>query len=290
MALADSHVLAEQHELRLASLACDLRVQERLRRLDRRDADLEPRVLAVRALAGTADADPAGNVPRRNVRSPRRCDRRPHAVPGMAGLVTRVGVVVSVRVVAARARASGGRGARLAAERGKDEPSCGNGEEICRPHLGFVGGALRAGDPRSRHRTAHPDGGSRARRDPAVRTYNARDGDDRRSRHLRLGLGLARGGLRARARARGRACRRSRGSSPSRSTPRTTPSSTTRAISATRASIPSREACTRRCTAAACGRCGSSRASGQRRRRMPASAICATTGRPASRPRSTCRR
>ena len=66
--------------------------------------------------------------------------------------------------------------------------------------------------------------------------------------------------------------------------------STTRGIWASRASIRSRGACTRRCTAAGCGRCGSSRGSGRRRRRTSGSAICWSTGRPGCRRRSTCRR
>ena len=47
-----------------------------------------------------------------------------------------------------------------------------------------------------------------------------------------------------------------------------------------RASIRSRAACTRACTGVGCGRCGSSRGSGRRRRPMSASATCSTTGRP----------
>ena len=63
-----------------------------------------------------------------------------------------------------------------------------------------------------------------------------------------------------------------------------------RATSATRATTRSRAASTRRCTAAASGRCGSSPASARRRRRTSASATCSSTGRPGSRPPSTCRR
>ena len=50
--------------------------------------------------------------------------------------------------------------------------------------------------------------------------------------------------------------------------------------SASPASFRSRAACTRRCTAAGCGRCASSRASAPRRRRTSGSAISSTTARP----------
>ena len=58
--------------------------------------------------------------------------------------------------------------------------------------------------------------------------------------------------------------RRSQGSRTSRSTRRTTSTSTTSATSATPASIRSRAASTRRCTAASSGRCASSPASARR--------------------------
>ena len=52
---------------------------------------------------------------------------------------------------------------------------------------------------------------------------------------------------------------------------------------------PYTRASTPRCIAAACGRCASLPASARPRRRTSASATCSTTGRPGSRPRSTCR-
>ena len=94
----------------------------------------------------------------------------------------------------------------------------------------------------------------------------------------------------ARWSARASSSRRSRASRTSRSTRPRRSRSTTSATSATRASIRSRAASTRRCTAAGSGRCGSSPASARPRRRTSASATCSSTGRRASRPRSTCRR
>ena len=60
--------------------------------------------------------------------------------------------------------------------------------------------------------------------------------------------------------------------------------------SVSRASSRSRAVCIRRCIAAGCGRCASSRVSGRRRRPTSASATCSTTARRGSRRRSTCRR
>ena len=85
--------------------------------------------------------------------------------------------------------------------------------------------------------------------------------------------------------------RRSRESRTSRSTtPGERRRRLRRATSATPASTRSPGGCIRRCTAAVCGRCASSRASARPRRRTSASATCSTTARRGSRPRSTCPR
>ena len=76
-----------------------------------------------------------------------------------------------------------------------------------------------------------------------------------------------------------RSARRSPASRSRRSTGLRTSATTTR-TSATRASFRSPAASTRRCTAAGCGRCGSSPASAPPRRPTSASATCSTTGRP----------
>ena len=117
------------------------------------------------------------------------------------------------------------------------------------------------------------------------------DGQDRGSRHRALARAVACPLRAQRPSARASSSRRSPAPRTSRSY---TPENVERRLRA-RPRLPgrvsrSRAASTRRCTAAGCGRCASSRASAPPRRRTSASATCSTTGRPGSRPRSTCRR
>ena len=63
-------------------------------------AGLDPRVPAVRALAGATDADPAGNVPCIDARRAGEHDRGADAVPAVRGLVSGVGVAAGPRAAA----------------------------------------------------------------------------------------------------------------------------------------------------------------------------------------------
>ena len=93
---------------------------------------------------------------------------------------------------------------------------------------------------------------------------------------------------RARRSARGSTRSPSRASRSSRSTPpRISRAWTARATWASRASSPTPAGSATTCTAGACTRCASSRASARRRNRISATTRCSSTGRPGSRSRST---
>ena len=64
MALPDRDLPRQRQENGALAGACNLGVEHRRRVRQRRDARLEPHGLAVRAFAGTADADPRRGVAR----------------------------------------------------------------------------------------------------------------------------------------------------------------------------------------------------------------------------------
>ena len=74
-----------------------------------RDPGLDPCVLAVRALAGATDTDPAGDVPDVDARRSGHRDRGADAVSAVRGLVTGVRVAASL----GRRRDAGTAGRRL---------------------------------------------------------------------------------------------------------------------------------------------------------------------------------
>ena len=113
--------------------------------MHRRDAGLDPRVLAVRALARAADADPARDVPGLDARARGHRDRRAHAVPPVRRLVA--GVRVAARLDVADAGAAGGACRGGADERGECQRADEDCEEGPRPHASVVGGRSAATHP-----------------------------------------------------------------------------------------------------------------------------------------------
>ena len=116
-----------------------LGVDERAHARHRAEARLEPEVLAVRALARSADADPAGDVAGGDLGGADRGDRRAHAMAAMRGLVARIRVAAGRGGVSEAGAAAGIRGPGRADERGDDQRPGEQGERGVALHLPHVG-------------------------------------------------------------------------------------------------------------------------------------------------------
>ena len=134
----EGHALFDGDELGCSASPRDLRVDHRIRPFHRRDPGLDPRVLAVRALARTADADPARDVPGLDAGCTRHRDRRAHAVPPIRRLVAGVRVAARLDVADAGTAGRGFRG--RADERGECQRADEDCEEGPRSHASVVGG------------------------------------------------------------------------------------------------------------------------------------------------------
>ena len=142
MALADLDVLDEWEEDGILPAMGDLGIDHRRRVRDRRDADLKPQRLAVRALARAADADPPGHMTRDDVRGSGGGDRRTDAVGDTRRLMARVrvslGAVGTGTASLAVRLGSFAHGARQRRGRGDDSQK---GEREKAPHARQIGTA-----------------------------------------------------------------------------------------------------------------------------------------------------